>query len=366
MRILEVCSGTAVNGAVLHCRLLTEELARRGHSVALLCRPGVWIGEQMRGSPVEVIPSDLHRFPTDELRRVAELVRRRRIDVIHTHMSRASFFGVLLHWITGVPVAATAHNRYFQLHWRFNNLVIAVSEATRKFHRRWNLVPDRRIETIHNFVTPSALAPVPDSLRDEVRAELGIDTACPLLGVVGTVIPRKGLLHLLRALPQVLSAAPEARLAIVGKEEAAPHAAFLKQTAQDLGVAHRILWLGHRADVRRILAALDLCVLASIEESFPLTILEAMAARLPVVATAVGGVPECVHDGETGLLVPPADHRTLAKAIISLLAAPRRRRDFGEAGRRRVCEAFSPESQIARIEAALARLALGDATTRAA
>lgn len=357
MHIMEMTSGTDCNGAVRHCLLLARELVRRGNRVTLVCRPGAWIGDQFPDGSVEVVRSDLHRLPLDELRRLASVVRQRGIEVIHTHMSRAHFFGVLLRWFSGTPCAATAHSRYLQIHWPLNDLVIAVSEATRRFHRRWNLVPAGRIETIHNFVDPEALAPVPESARDEVRAEWLVPPQVRLVGILGNVIPRKGHLYLVRALPRVLAAVPSAWLVIVGSELSRRYVARVKATAECLGVAKRILWVGPRSDIRRVLAALDLCVLASVEESLPMVLLEAMAAGLPVVATAVGGVPECIRPGETGLLVPPADAGALAEAIITLLANPARCRAFGQAGVAWVRQHFSPEGQVPRIEAALARIA---------
>lgn len=357
MHVLEITSGTDVSGAVRHCQLLSRELVRRGHRVTLVCRPGAWIGNQFADGSVEVIRSDLHRLPLDEVRRMAAVVRQRGIDVIHTHMSRAHFFGVLLRWFSGVPCAATAHSRHFQIHWPLNDLVIAVSEATRRFHCRWNLVPADRIETIHNFIDPAALVPMPERARHEVRGEWSVHPGERLVGVVGNVIPRKGHLYLVRALPRVLGAIPSARLVVIGNEASPEYVARVKAAAGQLGVAGRIVWAGHRADIRRALAGLDLCVLASVEESFPLVLLEAMAAGLPVVATAVGGVPECMRPGETGLLVPPADSGALAEAIITLLADPNRCRAFGQAAADWARQRFSPEGQVARIEAALARIA---------
>lgn len=357
MNIMEITSGTDVNGAVRHCLLLSRELARRGNRVTLVCRPGAWIGDQFADGSVEVVRSDLHRMPLDELRRMAALVRQRGIHVIHTHMSRAHFFGVLLRWFSGTPCAATAHHRHFQVHWPLNDLVIAVSEATRRFHCRWNLVPAGRIETIHNFIDPAALVPVPESARHEVRAEWSVPPEDRLLGIIGNVLPRKGHMYLVRALPRVLAAMPAARLAVVGNEASPHYAARVKAVAEHLGVTERVVWAGHRTDIRRVLAALDLCVLASVEESLPLVLLEAMAAGLPVVATAVGGIPECIRPGQTGLLVPPADSEALAHAIIALLADPDRCQAFGQAGAVWVRQRFSAEIQVPRIEAALARIA---------
>jgi glycosyltransferase involved in cell wall biosynthesis len=358
MNIMEIVSGTHVNGAILHCLLLSRELVRRGHAVTLVCLSGAWIGDQAAGTGIDVVRSDLHRWPTDELRRIAQLVRQRKIDVIHTHTSRANFFGILLRWFSGVPSVATAHSRHIQLHWMFNDRVIAVSEATRRYQRRHNFVRAGRIETIHNFIDYGRLAAVPSDARQRVRQSLAIGAETPLLGIVGNVIPRKGLLYLVRALPKILAAVPDARLLVVGGEDRA-YAGRVRAAAQQCGASDAITWTGHRADIDELLAALDLYVLPSLEESLPLSVLEAMASGLAVVASAVGGIPECVVAGETGLLVPPARSEPLAGAIIELLTDRARRRRFGEAGRRRVQERFTAESQAPSIEAAFARVVRG-------
>ena len=131
---------------------------------------------------------------------------------------------------------------------------------------------------------------------------------------------------------------------------------MLREEAERLGVAQRILWTGSRNDVPQLMAALDVCVVASLKETLSQVVLEAMAAGVAVVATAVGGIPECVVSGETGLLVPPRDSDALARALIDLLGDSARRRAFGEAGRRRVCEHFSAEKYLSSFEAAVQRL----------
>jgi glycosyltransferase involved in cell wall biosynthesis len=359
MNIMEIVSSTRINGAIVHCLLLSRELARRGHAVTLVCLPGAWIGSQAAGAGIEVVHSDLHRWPTDELRRIAQLARQRKIDVIHTHMSRSNFFGVLLRWFSGVPSVATAHARHIQLHWMFNDRVIAVSEATRRYQRVHNFVRAGRIETICSFVDYPRLAAVPSEARQRVRQSLGIGDETPLLGIVGDVIPRKGLIYLVRALPQILAAVPETRLLVVGREERGVYAGRVRAAAEQCGVGDAILWTGYLDDVDEVTAALDLYVLPSLEETLGMSILEAMALGLPVVASAVGGIPECVVAGETGLLVPPARSEPLARAILELLADPARRRRLGEAGRRRVQARFSAESQVPSIEAAFARVVRG-------
>ncbi|MGO8752546.1 MAG: glycosyltransferase family 4 protein [Thermoguttaceae bacterium] len=354
MNIVEIASGPEVNGAVRHCLVLSQELVRRGHQVTLICRPGSWIAEQARGGPVEVVLSDLRRWPPGEIRRIAELVRRRRVDVIHTHMSRAHFFGVLLRWWSGVPCVATAHSRHFQLFWRFNDRVIAVSEPTRRYHQRWNRVSPNRMLTIPNFIEPQCLTAVRSEDRARARSELGIPESWNLLGAIGSVIPRKGLLYLVKAMPRILAAAPQTRLAIIHEDGRADYEARVRAAVAELRLDEHVLWLGPHNEMPKLFAAIDLCVLPSLEESLPLTLLEAMAAGLSVVATSVGGVSECVRPGKTGILVPPADSAVLGDAVVSLLNDPQRRRRFGEAARRDVANQFTVESQTTRIEAVLA------------
>ncbi len=358
MHVLEIVSGTTINGAVSHCLLVSRELARRGHRVTAVCRPEAWVAPQFRAAGVDVITSDLRRWPPGELRRIGGFARKNGVDVVHTHMSRAHLFGVLLRFRSGVPCAASAQSRHFQLHWMFNDLVIAASEATRRYHVRWNLVPSGRIVTIANFVDIDLFAPPSDEARRDSRAEWGLDDDDLLLGVIGHLFPRKGQLYLVEALPEIVAATPGVRLILVGDVNI-HYVDQVKDAACRGGVADRIIWAGQHDNVRPVLEALDVCVLPSLEETLPLTVLEAMASGLPVVATAVGGTPECIVDGQTGVLVPPADPPALARAIIPLLQEADRRRQLGAAARCHVEEHFSIASQLPRIEEALARAARG-------
>ncbi len=354
MHIMEIVSGRNWNGAIGHCYLLARELIARGNRVTVVCLPDSRIAEKLASEPIEVVHSDLHRWPGDELRRIAGIIRQERVDVVHTHLSRAHFFGVLLRRLWGVPSVATAQCRLLQLHWMFNDLVIAVSDATRRFHQRWNFVRPGRITTIRNFIEDQRILRLPSTTRAAKRQSLGIEDGTCLIGVVGTVDNRKAQIDLVRAMPTILDAAPHARLLVVGGFGPPREVAKARKTAEKLGVAGRITWTGHRSDVHEILAALDVFVLPSREESLPLSILEAQASGLPVVATTVGGIPECIDHQRTGLLVPPADVPRLAEAVLSVVLDPQLRRRLGEAGRESVLKDFSLAGQSAAIEAALA------------
>jgi len=350
MHIAEIISGKRVNGAVMHCLEISRQLARRGHRITVVCRPGCWIIEQLRDEPVDIIESTLKRTPK-ELRRVAKLLREQRVDVVHTHMSSAHFFGILLRFIAGFRCVATAHNRKFQLHWMLNHRVIAASHATAHYQRRFNFVSPRRLATVHNFIDIDKYDSTPAEARQNLRAEFGLADHHVLIGCVGSVIERKGMRYLVAALPKILESCPDLRLLVVGDGENDYARQLRSELAPSLGVSDKIIWAGHRSDIAAVLASLDIYALPSLEETFPLSTLEAMASRLPVVATSVGGLPECIVEGNTGFLVPPADSDAFAAVVSRLATYASLRNAMGEAGFARVTEYFSPDSQLPKIEA---------------
>ncbi|MFP4248745.1 MAG: glycosyltransferase family 4 protein [Armatimonadota bacterium] len=183
-----------------------------------------------------------------------------------------------------------------------------------------------------------APGPPPQGLREELGLPEGVPVAC----VVGRLTPWKGHRTLLRAWPTVLKRIPEAHLVIVGEvafwED--DYADELRSLAEELGIAGSVTWAGFRDDVPDVLRLADLLVLASTDEPFGRVVIEGMAAGLPVVATASGGVPEIVADGETGLLAPPKQPGPMGDAIAEILADRASAEAMGEAGRRRAVERY--------------------------
>ena len=366
MNVMEIVSGIEINGARGHCASLAAGLARRGHAVTMVARPDPWLRRQLGSAPVAIVESDMRRWPLGELRRIASLAHERRIDVLHTHMSGAHVFGIALRWMTGIPCVATAHAHRRNWHWRFNDRVIAVSEQTRRFHIARNFVSPGRIDTVHNFIDHARFAATAPSARAAMRASFGIESSAALIGFVGRLHPSKGWSDLLSVIARVTTTMPDIGLLAVGTGEE-NYRAELEREAARFGIADNIIWAGERSDVPEILSALDLFVSPSRDESFGLAVLEAMAAGVPVVAAAVGGLPEVVRDGETGVLVGPGDHIAMSNAIVALLCDRDLRRRMGERGRCLAVERFSAERQIPLVETALARAIDGrtDAATPA-
>jgi L-malate glycosyltransferase len=358
MNVMEITSGQGVCGAVVHCLLLTRGLLRRGHEITLVCRHDAWIARQLAGQPVHIIESDMRRFPPTELRRVADIARERRIDVAHTHMTGAHSFGAWLRRLYGVPCVATASANTVQPCWTMVDRVIAVSEATRRYHRTHNLLPARKIVTVHGCADCAHLANLPPGPSVAARSDLGLPSDAPTLGIVADIVRRKGHIHLVRALPQIIEAFPDVRLLVVGApKDVDQYHRSVQDEARRLGVAHAIHWAGYRSDIARVMSALDIYVLPSLAEVFPIALIEAMAAARPVVATRVGGVPECVVHEETGIMIRPCDPSAIARAAIGLLRGPARGLRMGDAARRSATELFSVESQAPRVERELAVVA---------
>jgi glycosyltransferase involved in cell wall biosynthesis len=300
------------------------------------------------------------------VRSLAALMRERRFDVVHTHMSKAALAGaVAARLVRPRPMLVnTAHNlgsialsqpmlrRLFRLYDRAllggaTDAVIVVSEAIRQEVLRLGVVDAARLHAVPNGTLTGRFGAHPAEAAAR-RAELGAAPEDTLVVTVARLVWFKGLETLIDAAARLAPAWPRLRLAVVGD---GPLRAALEQRVAERGLTGRVIFTGERADVPEILAAADIFALSSVSEGMPISILEAMAARLPVVATAVGGIPELVGAGETGLLAPARDAEAFAAALETLVASPALRRQYGDAGRNRLDREFSASAMVQRTAA---------------
>jgi glycosyltransferase involved in cell wall biosynthesis len=353
VKILQIVSGQYVNGALVHVDLLTRELLKRGHEVQLLCRPRSWIWRRLHRTGIAKQKSELNRFPPNELLRIAHWIRQEGFDVIHTHMSRAHFFGILLSPLSGVPVVATAHTSHFQLHWRFNDLVIANSESTREYQRTRNGVPEKRLITIPCFIDLEKFSQTTAHTRHRMRRELGLRDGQPAVGVIGAVTPRKGQLELVQALPELVKRHPELKLIFIGQfERPCSYYKKIRKSLFEKKLFRRVIWVGRRNNVHELIQALDVCVVPSLKEPLGLCALEAMAAGVPVAAANVGGLREFVIPEHTGLLFDPQNAFDIADQVSRLLEDNGLRQTAIAGAHQMLQASFSPEAITGRIEAA--------------
>ena len=349
MKILQVISGREINGALTYCKYLSEMLASRGHDVTILCREDGWL-EETGVAGARFINCEMNRKPSD-IGRIGNWMRHQGIDVVHTHMSRAHAFGVLLRMTTGIPVIATAHNRSFQIHWRMNDFVIANSQATMDYQRRVNRVPDSNIEKVLCFTDLQRFKDVTNRDVFRVKRQLKVSFDDFLCGCVGEIIKRKGQLYLFQALKRIVAEVPNFKLVLLGRfKRDEPYTQKLRSILLNEGLFGRVKWLGLRENVQDFMTAFDMLAVPSVEEPLGLVAVESLAAGTPVVATRTGGLPEVVKHNECGLLVPPKDPNALAKAIITMANDKSMREKMGSAGQNFVQSEFETEQLCDRVE----------------
>ena len=350
LRIAHVSAETGFSGGEVQVFLLMEGLRARGHGNLLICPPRSRAAARARERGFDTaclrMPSELS--PTAVLR-IARLLRAAGPDVVHCHTGRANWPGGIAARYAGLPALSTRRMdrrvkrgpRTRLLYGCLLRRVAAISPAVVRRLREAR-VPEARIRLVWSAVDPAALRP--SAPRDAVRARLGAPADARCLLVAANLVHRKGIDVLLSALAQVAAA----ELWIAGE---GPERPVLEAQAQRSGLGGRVRFLGGRDDVPDLLEACDAFVLPSRQEGLGVAALEAMARGRAVVASAVGGLAELVHDEETGLLVPPDDAPALAGALARLVADPALAERLGAAGARRVEASFRPDAMVTSYEA---------------
>jgi glycosyltransferase involved in cell wall biosynthesis len=350
--VLHLIETSGPGGAEKMLVSLVENLDRsRYRSLVCLLRDG-WLKSQLQRRGIEMMVIPQHRsldFPW--LFRLARLLRDRSMHVMHAHEFAMNVYGSLLSKMTGIPIVATVHGKnYYWVKWRRRlayqfvarqSMMVAVSEDLKRFLTQRVAIHPDNIRIVHNGIDLHRYT-VSDRYNT-VCKELGINGSQPVIGTVGNLYAVKGQAYLLRACAAVARAFPDFVLLVAGRGE---QLGSLEEEARSLGIGGNVKFLGFREDVPSLLQAMDVFVLPSVSEGLPLSILEAMALRKPVVASNVGGIPEVVKDGVTGYLVPPKDPEALAEKILLLLHHPQIAADLGKSGQKRVQGAFSLEQMI--------------------
>ncbi len=358
IRVLYVVGNFVAGGAERHLIELWKRIDRERFEVVIACfrREGAFLAEaEALGWPVRDLAVGRRIYDAGGLAGLARLVHLvcdLRPQVIHGYLFGPNLYAALAGRLAGVPVVAVAKRNVDafetprqvmaqRLAHRLATHVTAVSEAVAESVVALG-VPRSRITVIPNGVDAARF--VPPAPAEEARRALGAD-ASPLVGSVGCLAARKDYGTLLEALHLLAGRGLAFRAALVGD---GPDRGTLEAHAAALGLADRVRFLGERDDVDRLLPGMDVFVLSSREEGIPNALLEAMAAGRACVATAVGGTPEVLRDGETGWLVPPGSPGALADALEQALSHPGDARRRGEAACRATREEMSIEAMVRR------------------
>jgi glycosyltransferase involved in cell wall biosynthesis len=361
MRIVYLLSSLGVGGAEKQALAVSERMAKRGHTVALVVLmprlPEEW------PTAIRAVHLDVRKTPASVLRgftRGRDFLREFRPDLVHSHSFHANIFARLLR-MAGPPfvVLSTVHNVYEGRWWRMvayrltdslSRRTVAVSEAAAQRFTRLKAVPKRKCSVILNGIDlndTDVAGFAPDAERSaRMRAEFGISAAAAnsdfVWLAVGRLAPAKDYPNLLHAFAAVRAQRPDAQLWVAG-DPRGDQRAPLESLAKELGVDGAVRWLGLRRDMPALLDAADAFVLGSAWEGMPLAVGEAMAMEKPVVATDVGGVRELV--GDAGVVVPAKDFRALAEAMLTTMQQSREELAArGHAARERVRGQFSMDA----------------------
>jgi glycosyltransferase involved in cell wall biosynthesis len=334
--------------------------SRQFSSLVMVPRKG-WLYETLKKHHLETRVLESHRsWDVGFLLKLSSLIRKEKINLIHSHLPGMNFYSCLAGRITKRPVIVTYHGMIEdgdKRKWKniFKNFmvrntaaqVVTVSDYLKKELIKKIGVDPNKIVTLYSGIDFNAFGPTKSSV--ELRQKLGLPESTPLVGTIGNIRKSKGYEYLMRSVKLVVQKMPNVFFLIVGeKEEKLFHE--LNKLTEKLGLKERIKFLGFREDVADCLNILDIFVLSSTTEGFSIATVEAMSLAKPVVVTDCGGPREIVTDGQTGFLVPPGDHKSLAEKIILLLRNQKLREEMGNQAQIWVRKKFSLEENIKNYE----------------
>ena len=380
MRVMQLVHGLGLGGTETMIAALARHLRSRGDVVEIGCLGELGrLGEELRADGFEVV---LHErrpgFDRSLPLRLARRLGTGAFDVVHAHQRAAFFYATLAGLLDATPLVYSEHGPLFATlpsHATkvFNRLlahrarrITAVSEHLKRSLATVEGLDAERIEVVPNAVDLEHFGPRSEAARTEARRGIGISPQARVLGTVGRLDPVKNHVLLLHVLQRLSARVSDVHLVVVGDGPGRP---AIEALAAELGVTERLLLLGERRDVAALLPCFDVFCLSSLSEGIPLTLLEAMAAGVPVVSTAAGGIPEAARAGQDALLVAgtPPDRVALgsgagdrfvasfAAAAESLLLDSALAGRLAGNGRERVSALFSMDAVCRRYAEVLTR-----------
>ena len=394
IKILRVIARLNVGGPALHVAYLTAGLAERGYETTLVAgtlthgEESMAFVAQQRGVKIETL-QDLHReiSPLRDARavlRLARLIRRERPTILHTHTAKAGAVGrfaallagdarppIVVHTFHGHvlrgyfnPVMTFGFRILERLLARMTTVLVAVSPEVRDDLVALGVAPASRFVIVRlGIELDERIGRGESDARRETRRLLGVAPDAFVVGWVGRMTAVKRTDDAILTLRKLVDSGVDAYLCLVGD---GPDRERLERYAHKLGVVRRCLFLGYQDDVARFYEAIDALVLPSANEGTPVSVIEALAARRPAVATRVGGVSDVVRDGVDGFLVDVADVDDLAERLAELAGDPERRAAMGSAGRERVLRRYAVERLVDDVDRLYRSLLLAEDVSREA
>jgi glycosyltransferase involved in cell wall biosynthesis len=359
VKLMQITHDLAIGGLQQVVVNICKTIDRKKFDVSVLClrNLGEFVPEiEKMGIRVLYLPQKENGTDYFSFLKVAKILKKEKIEVIHTHNIQPFVDGTIGALLSGVKtIVHTDHSRFFPdkkrymlAEWIMSNFaykIIGVSDHTSQNLIKYEKISPKKIITIVNGIDGSKYDIKID--RDKKRKDLGLLQKGPIIGLVARLIKQKGITDLLKALPEVINKFPDVSLIITGE---GPFEDELKRESCDLGINKNIFFIGSRLDIPELLKLFDLYVLPSVSEGLPMVLLEAMAAGCPIIATKVGGIPMAVKHGENGSLIEPKNPKVLSSEIIRLLLNKGLRERYSQRGIKIFREKFSAEMMTRKYE----------------
>ena len=344
LKVLVITGNAIVGGMEISVLRLVRALPRDEYSVVALVPFDGAFGDELRAAGASVYATPMPASPCwRSIQFAAELVRRSGVGLIHAHLARAHQLAAIVGRATRTPVLATIHAMHIEMHdleaHRLGGTHLCLVSDAARMHALGVGASPERVRVVCNAVDASLFSP-----SDVPASEAGV-----AIGYVGRLSPEKNPLLFVSLAARVAQAVPDARFIVAGD---GPLREAMQSRASEYGVADRFEFRGVVGTMPALYRTLDLVVLPSWHEGTPLTILEAMASGVPVVATAVGGVPELVAAGVTGLLFEAGNEADGGEAVLELAQDADRRRRMGREARARVLARFTWAQHVAAVTSA--------------
>ncbi len=356
MNILYLTNHLNIGGITSYLLTLAAGLKKRGHHIYLASSSGQ-LQQKFQGAGVIFIPIPLRTKKEISPKILVSLFklqsenRKYNFDLIHAHTRTTQVLACLLSRSLGVPYLATCHGFFKRRLLRrlfpcWGRRVIAISEEVKEHLIKDFGVDEKNIVIIYNGIDVGRFRGQKTEDRGQRKKSLGLGEG-PVIGIVARLSDVKGHLYLIEAMKYILSAVPQAKLFIVGdgREKEA-----LLQQVNKLEISTKVIFHPEVSDTEDVLSLMDIFVMPSLKEGLGLSLMEAMAWGLAVVASDIGGIRSLVQDGRNGLLAKPADSRDLAEKILSLLESREKREMLGRQAEEFIAQNFSQEKMVLETE----------------
>ncbi|VAV85703.1 hypothetical protein MNBD_DELTA01-1784 [hydrothermal vent metagenome] len=372
IKIVHFLNSRVRGGVENHVLLLLKYLDRKRFKPVVVCPPVLAdiLRVELQAMKVDIFELEVKSpFDIRDMLRFISFLRREKVDIVHAHLfnaSRASHFlaklaGVRITietnhvreaWRKGTLKTWYAIDRLFS---RFTDCIIAVSKANADYLLEVKGIEPGKVKVVQNGIDTRAFD-AQSRPATSIKAALGIPDDAPLIAVIARLEPQKGHIYLLEAIPEIIRKYPDVVFLLAGDGVLASE---LKAQAARLKIDRNVIFAGFRSDAELLLRSSDIFLLPSLWEGLPLVVIEASAAGIPVIATAVDGTPEVVRDGETGLLIEPRNPVVITESVLRLLDNPEEAKKMGQRGANYVRAHFDISQQVKGTEAIYMELIAG-------